>query len=304
MRDVIDNQGNVLNHISYDSFGLVTHETNPDIDFRFGYTGRETDNETGLMYYRARYFDPAVGTFVSEDPLGFEAGDANVYRYVFNSPINHTDPSGLRRRPSSKAIREYRNANSRLTNTFTNMEARANQFLVNEDVQEWNTLRAGQFATDNLDVNEFRNQWIRGYRHVINAAASDYDIPPVLLAAVAHMEVAGDPNWLDQLAYSVRQLPNCITDPIPFVGDLAATDPDATSFGALSIQIGTAAHSLGFDQLNNFERSQIIEALEEPRTNLFIAAAHLSDLKDIYFPGSNASQFIKCQVLWALPMFW
>jgi uncharacterized protein RhaS with RHS repeats len=45
-------------------------------------------------YYRARYFDPAAGTFVSEDPLGFGAGDENLYRYVFNSPTNFTDPSG------------------------------------------------------------------------------------------------------------------------------------------------------------------------------------------------------------------
>lgn len=46
------------------------------------------------MQYRARYYDPAVGTFVGEDPLGFGAGDANLYRYVFNSPTNFTDPSG------------------------------------------------------------------------------------------------------------------------------------------------------------------------------------------------------------------
>lgn len=64
------------------------------MDFRFGYTGRERDEETGLYYYRARYFDPAPGTFVSEDPLGFGAGDENIYRYVFNSPTNYTDPSG------------------------------------------------------------------------------------------------------------------------------------------------------------------------------------------------------------------
>ena len=94
VRDVIDNNGNVLNHITYDSFGQVTRETNPDIDVRFGYTGRELDDETGLMYYRARYFDPVVGSFVGEDPLGFDAGDANIYRYVFNSPTNSTDPSG------------------------------------------------------------------------------------------------------------------------------------------------------------------------------------------------------------------
>lgn len=84
----------VLNHTVYDSFGQVTEESNPAVDFRFGYTGREQDEESDLMYYRARYFDPATGTFVGEDPLGFGAGDANLYRYVFNSPTNFTDPDG------------------------------------------------------------------------------------------------------------------------------------------------------------------------------------------------------------------
>ncbi|NEZ56463.1 RHS repeat-associated core domain-containing protein [Adonisia turfae] len=62
--------------------------------FRSGYTGRERDDATGLIYYRARYYDPTVGRFLSEDPLGFDAGDANLYRYVFHSPTNYTDPSG------------------------------------------------------------------------------------------------------------------------------------------------------------------------------------------------------------------
>lgn len=61
VRDVVDNSGTVLNHIVYDSFGQVTSDSDPDFDFRFGYTGRELDDETGMMYYRARYFDPAVG---------------------------------------------------------------------------------------------------------------------------------------------------------------------------------------------------------------------------------------------------
>ncbi|NJM99047.1 MAG: hypothetical protein HC800_19580 [Phormidesmis sp. RL_2_1] len=95
VRDVISSAGTVLDHLTYDSYGQVKGETQPTVDFRFGYTGRERDEETGLYYYRARYFDPAVGTFVSEDPLGFGAGDANVYRYVFNSPTNYVDPTGL-----------------------------------------------------------------------------------------------------------------------------------------------------------------------------------------------------------------
>jgi RHS repeat-associated protein len=94
VRDVVDSQGNILNHLSYDSFGNVTGESNPDVDFRFGYTGREFDEETGQYYYRARYYDSGVGRFISEDPIGFDAGDPNLYRYVLNSPANYTDPSG------------------------------------------------------------------------------------------------------------------------------------------------------------------------------------------------------------------
>jgi RHS repeat-associated protein len=95
VRDVVDSQGNVLNHIVYDSFGNVRSETNSGIDFRFGYTGRELDAETGLYYYRARYYDATTGQFIGQDPIGFAAGDGNLYRYVGNNATNLTDPSGL-----------------------------------------------------------------------------------------------------------------------------------------------------------------------------------------------------------------
>jgi RHS repeat-associated protein len=64
------------------------------VEFRYGYTGREQDGETGLDYYRARYYDASNGRFISEDPLGFGAGDGNLTRYVGNNPTNFTDPSG------------------------------------------------------------------------------------------------------------------------------------------------------------------------------------------------------------------
>jgi RHS repeat-associated protein len=92
---IVDNGGALLNQITYDSYGNITHQTNPSVTFRFGYTGREWDGETGQYYYRARYYDARVGRFLSTDPIGFTAGDANLYRYVFNSPTNFTDPSGL-----------------------------------------------------------------------------------------------------------------------------------------------------------------------------------------------------------------
>ncbi len=95
IRDLIDSTGTVLNHLKYNAFGQITSESNSAVDFLFAYTGRERDEETGLYYYRARYYDPAVGRFVSEDPIGFLAGDVNVSRYVGNGPANLVDPTGM-----------------------------------------------------------------------------------------------------------------------------------------------------------------------------------------------------------------
>jgi RHS repeat-associated protein len=95
VRDVVDGNRTILNHVVYDSFGQVVGQSNASVEFRYGYTGREQDSETGLDYYRARYYDAGNGRFISEDPIGFSAGDSNLTRYVGNSPTNWVDPSGL-----------------------------------------------------------------------------------------------------------------------------------------------------------------------------------------------------------------
>ncbi|MBK7922997.1 MAG: RHS repeat-associated core domain-containing protein [Gemmatimonadetes bacterium] len=61
---------------------------------RYRFAGREYDSETGLYYMRARYYDPALGRWISEDPIGI-AGGLNVYAYAGNDPVNGRDPSGL-----------------------------------------------------------------------------------------------------------------------------------------------------------------------------------------------------------------
>jgi RHS repeat-associated protein len=90
-----DKDGVVVDKRTFDSFGRVLWETNPLVQFRYGYTGRERDLESGLEYYRARYYDSNVGRFISVDPMGFGAGDTNLYRYVGNSSTMATDPSGM-----------------------------------------------------------------------------------------------------------------------------------------------------------------------------------------------------------------
>ena len=95
IRDIVNNEGVLINHIDYDSFGRILNQTNTAAGDRFGFNGREYSDATGLYYYRARYYDPALGRFISEDPTAFDAGDSNLYRYVGNSPLNGIDPLGL-----------------------------------------------------------------------------------------------------------------------------------------------------------------------------------------------------------------
>jgi RHS repeat-associated protein len=86
--------GQLENHVSYDSFGNIIGMTQPDVRSRYGFTGRERDEETGLYYYRSRFYDPATGRFLSVDHLGFAGGDANLYRYVNNETTRKKDPTG------------------------------------------------------------------------------------------------------------------------------------------------------------------------------------------------------------------
>jgi RHS repeat-associated protein len=73
----------------------VTSETSAAVDFLFAFTGRERDEESGLQFNRARCYDPGVGRWISEDPIGFAAGDANLSRYVGNYPSIVSDAFGL-----------------------------------------------------------------------------------------------------------------------------------------------------------------------------------------------------------------
>jgi RHS repeat-associated protein len=88
-----DPSRNIVQNYEYDSFGMVKPQTS--FTNSYAYTGREWDKETGLYYYRARYYDPMEGRFISKDPISFAGGDINLYGYVQGNPLNHTDSLGL-----------------------------------------------------------------------------------------------------------------------------------------------------------------------------------------------------------------
>jgi RHS repeat-associated protein len=91
--ELTDSTGAMQTQYTFDPFGN-TSSTGTASTNSLAYTGRELD-ATGLYFYRARYYNPQLQRFMSEDPLGFGGGDTNLYGYVSDSPTNRVDPLGL-----------------------------------------------------------------------------------------------------------------------------------------------------------------------------------------------------------------
>ncbi|MGO9599149.1 MAG: RHS repeat domain-containing protein [Isosphaeraceae bacterium] len=95
-RDLINNTGSIIDHVDDSAFGTVLDESNPSNgDRMMGFAGLERDTVTGLNLAVERVQDPGTGRWTSQDPLGFAAGDNNLYRYGSGDPISNTDSSGL-----------------------------------------------------------------------------------------------------------------------------------------------------------------------------------------------------------------
>jgi RHS repeat-associated protein len=87
-----NSSGNIAVQYGYDPYGNTTTSGGTSTN-EFQYTGRENDGN-GLYFYRARYYSPAFGRFISEDPNGFFGGDVNLYPYARKNPLLYRDPSG------------------------------------------------------------------------------------------------------------------------------------------------------------------------------------------------------------------
>jgi len=91
-----DGDGNLINETEYSAYREILENTDPAKADSFAFTGREFDEETGLYYYRARYYDPETGRFISRDPIETDSGDFNFYRYVENQPGFYVPGKGVR----------------------------------------------------------------------------------------------------------------------------------------------------------------------------------------------------------------
>ena len=100
---VTDEIGTAVEEIHYYPFGQIRYDEGT-ANVRFKYTGQEYDEESGLYYFKKRYYDPMIGKFISPDLLFVESpvtalerqrlGELNVYSYALNNPLTYIDPSG------------------------------------------------------------------------------------------------------------------------------------------------------------------------------------------------------------------
>jgi len=92
--ELTNSVGTAVQNYTYSSFGKLESQLELNFIQPYTFTGREFDTETGLYFYRARYYNPNTGRFLQEDPLAFAGGDPNVYLYVGNNPVSYVDPFG------------------------------------------------------------------------------------------------------------------------------------------------------------------------------------------------------------------
>ncbi|MFL5731855.1 MAG: RHS repeat-associated core domain-containing protein, partial [Chloroflexia bacterium] len=91
VRAITDESGDTVASYTYDAYGNPISSSS-QVYNPFGYTGEYTDSESGLIYLRARYYDPSTRQFLTRDPIEDITGQA--YNYAAGNPTNFRDPSG------------------------------------------------------------------------------------------------------------------------------------------------------------------------------------------------------------------
>jgi RHS repeat-associated protein len=85
--------GSIAQKLDYDEFGNILSDSNPGF-IPFSFAGGLYDQDTKLVRFGARDYDPENGRWTTKDPIGFVGGSSNLYGYVLNDPINFVDPDG------------------------------------------------------------------------------------------------------------------------------------------------------------------------------------------------------------------
>jgi RHS repeat-associated protein len=170
-----DADGDTVQVYEYSSLPQVAasdpNHTNP-----FLFTGRRFDNETGLYYYRARYYNPYVGRFLQADPIGY-GGGMNGYAYCANGPLNALDPSGCK----LKTVGNY-------SHEFIPMDDDRGTRGLLPLLRHWYDPATGESETDRFEFSSIEH-WLRWVDDSLNVAA---EISPQWLAQQDAWALAGN----------------------------------------------------------------------------------------------------------------
>jgi len=130
-------------------------------------------------------------------------------------------------------------------------------------------------------IQKFKDAWVRHNKMSIKLSASRNGIPPELLAGVCWIEVGGDPNFIDRVAFEVRAFD--WSGPSWVDRNLTITNhPARTSFGHVSMQLRTAAQTMGLNSatMSTTQLSDLADCLQKDVFNIDVAARHLRQLID------------------------
>ena len=95
LRAISNQKHQIVKEISYDTYGNILNDTNPNFKIPFGFAGGLHDRDTNLVHFGYREYDPKTGKWTAKDPIDFSGGDFNLYGYVLNDPVGFVDPEGL-----------------------------------------------------------------------------------------------------------------------------------------------------------------------------------------------------------------
>ncbi|MDI6797136.1 MAG: RHS repeat-associated core domain-containing protein [Desulfatibacillaceae bacterium] len=95
LRQVTDSSGKAVKVLEYDAFGNIIKDSAPDFFLPIGFAGGLLDRHTGLVRFGFRDYDCQIGRWTAKDPIGFAAGDVDLFGYVGNDPVNGVDATGL-----------------------------------------------------------------------------------------------------------------------------------------------------------------------------------------------------------------
>lgn len=130
-------------------------------------------------------------------------------------------------------------------------------------------------------IQKFKDAWVIHNKNAIRTAAERYSLPVELLAGVCWIEVGGDPNFIDRVAFEVRAFD--WSGPAFVDRHLTITNPpEKTSFGFVSMQLRTAARTLGLDvsKMDMNQLRTLANCLEKDVYNINLVAQHLRQLAD------------------------